>query len=56
MIIIYIHKRQPLCFTCAVRRVALAPGEHPVIVPQVKPVTRQDIECDDCNILIEEVT
>jgi hypothetical protein len=54
MIIIYKHDHQPLCFTCAVRRVAVAPAEHPVIVPQVRsPRLRQDVECWDCDRLIE---
>lgn len=53
MIMIYMHKRNALCFTCAVKRAA-PPCDHPIIVPQVKQQTRQDIECDDCNILIEE--
>lgn len=54
MIVIYIHDKQPLDFTCAVRRVALAPGDHPVIVPRVVGDVRQDIHCSDCDRLIDE--
>ena len=54
MIIIYIHENKPLDFTCAVRRVALAPNEHPVIVPRTVGGMRQDIHCSDCDKLIDE--